>query len=258
MHRMFRTAWLLIAPMLLASCVIAPGKFVSTLDIAADRSFTFAYRGEVIALDLDKSLEGLDELNGDDAEGEAVEGEAEWLQTGVQDGGNPFDGDAPDAAADKAERERKNRAIADALRKEAGYRSVEYKGDGLFVIDYAISGRLDHGFVYPYNVDAEILFPFVVVELRGNDRLRVKAPAFGESGQSSAGMGSMAGGSASKAAERLDGTFTLTTDAEIVSQNNEDGAVEANGKRSITWRATPLSKDAPMAVLKLALLPPAR
>ncbi|WP_448659781.1 hypothetical protein ACPVPU_04470 [Sphingomonas sp. CJ99] len=254
-NRWMAMAALLLAPLILSGCFIAPGSFVSTLDIAADRSFTFAYKGEVIALDLDESMKGLGDL------GEGMrdeEGEAAWTETALlQDAPNPFEDKAEDAE-DKADKDRKLRAVADALRKEAGYRSVEYKGEGVFVIDYAISGRLDHGFVYPYNIDAEIVFPFVVIELRGADRVRVKAPAFGDSGQSSGPMGGMGGDSASKAAERLDGTFTLTTDAEIVSQNNEEGAVEANGKRSITWRATPLNKDAPMAVLKLAPLPPAR
>jgi hypothetical protein len=183
-----------------------------------------------------------------------TEGEASWHDASLRQDSADFS----EEGDDKAEKDRKNRAIADALRKEAGYRSVEYKGDGLFVIDYAITARLDHAFVYPYNVDAEIVFPFIVIELRGNDRIRIKAPAFGESSQEPGGMGAMAGGSASKAAERLDGTFTLTTDADVISQNNEDGATEANGRRSIQWRATPLSKDAPMAVLKVAPLNPAR
>src|SRR3546814_2826711 len=47
------------------------------------------------------------------------------------------------------------RAIAEALSNEVGYRSAEYLGDGKFRVDYAISGRLDRGFVYPVNVDAE-------------------------------------------------------------------------------------------------------
>ena len=53
------------------------------------------------------------------------------------------------------------------------------------------------------------------------------------------------------AAKALNGTFTLTTDAEIVSQNQEDGAQTlANGKR-IVWRVTPLTSEAPAATLRL-------
>ena len=49
--KLFRLAALLAAPLLLASCLLSPGKFVSSLDIRKDRSFTFAYQGEIILLD---------------------------------------------------------------------------------------------------------------------------------------------------------------------------------------------------------------
>jgi hypothetical protein len=52
----------------------------------------------------------------------------------------------------------------------------------------------------------------------------------------------------------LDGTFTLTTNAEIVSQNNENGSVATTNGRQIVWKATPLTKDEPMAVLRVAPL----
>ena len=49
----------------------------------------------------------------------------------------------------------------------------------------------------------------------------------------------------------LDGTFTLDTDAEIVSQNNEDGPQPAGGRKTISWKVSPLTRDAPTAVLRL-------
>ena len=55
--------------------------------------------------------------------------------------------------------------------------------------------------------------------------------------------------------DKLDGTFTLTTDAEVVSQNNEGGATAGPNGKTITWKASPLTKDAPMAVLRVAPLP---
>ncbi|MBN9918207.1 hypothetical protein JND32_15015, partial [Listeria monocytogenes] len=45
-------------------------------------------------------------------------------------------------------------------------------------------------------------------------------------------------------------TFTLDTDAEIVSQNQEDGAVTTGTRKTVTWKATPTTKDAPTAVLR--------
>ena len=244
------TKWLVVlaAPMLLASCVLVPGKFISTLDIRADRSFTFTYKGEVIGIDLAKDFgKGLGDLGKDDGDksdggdGDNDSSPSSYLTPAAWQKNTP---DA-DAASDS---DAKFRAIAASLSKEAGYRSVTYKGDGVFDVDYAITGKLSYNFVYPYNLDAEAIFPFVVIELRGNSNVRMKAPGFAKDDDQSGGMG----GDSSKAASKLDGTFTLTTDAEIVSQNNEDGATKLpDGRRQIQWHATPLTKDAPSAVLKL-------
>jgi hypothetical protein len=90
--------------------------------------------------------------------------------------------------------------------------------------------------------------PFIAVELRQGGTVRIKAPGYTNA---ETGSNPMGGGTMSKAAKLLDGTFTLDTDAEIVSQNNEDGAKTVGKRRVITWRATPLTKDAPTAVLRL-------
>lgn len=223
-----------IAPLILMGCVLVPGKFVSTLHLAADRSFAFTYQGEVIAIDLAGEMAKIGASMAEDADADT---------DGISLDEIAFQ--ESDSADEKAKADAKFRAVADALRKEPGYKSVEYKGDGLFAIDYAASGSLTHGFVYPYNIDAEVIFPFVVIELRGRDQIRVKAPAFGDS-ETPGGMG---GSDTSN--DRLDGTFTLTTDAEVVSQNNEDGVTSEGTREKIVWKATPLSKDAPMAVLKV-------
>jgi hypothetical protein len=205
----------LAAPLLLTGCLLAPGKFTSKLVLNADRSFTYSYVGEVHALDPESSMRS----SGDDKA-------------------------KPDASK-KAEAETKNRAIADALSKEAGYRSVRYLGEGKFLIDYQVSGTLTHNFIYPFNVDAQAIVPFVAAELRVNGTVRVKAPGFANEAKDQAGpMGDASG-------DKLDGTFVLETDAEIVSQNNEDGPMTAGARRTITWKVTPLTRDAPTAVLRI-------
>jgi len=219
-----RLVAVLAAPMMLASCVLTPGKFTSTLTILADRSFTFTYAGEVYALNDDGAMKSL-----------------------MSDSKSKDKPDPAEAARRKAETEAHNQAIAEALRKEEGYRRVDYMGDGRFVIDYAISGSLNHAFVFPFNADAEAVLPFLTVELRKDGMVRVAAPGFANDSTTTAGM-PMPGGDVSS---KLDGTFTLSTDATIVSQNNEDGARTANGRQTISWRATPLTKTAPRAVLKL-------
>lgn len=244
--RLGRFALALAAPLLLAGCLLTPGKFVSILSVNADRSFAFAYKGEVIALDPGEEMsKGLGDTTGETEEEDASPPEESsfFTRIGWQD-----EDAAKEQDQKKAETERKRREIAETLRKEAGYRSVEYLGDGKFMIDYAISGTLDHNFVYPYNLDAEIIFPFIAIEMRAGGNIRVKAPAFGnEKSMGDTGMGDSA-----DAAKNLDGTFTLDTDAEIVSQNNEDGVQTVNGRKTIVWKATPLSKAAPVAVLKMA------
>ncbi len=123
------------------------------------------------------------------------------------------------------------KTLAEALSKEYGFRSVKYIGNRKLLIDYSISGKLDHAFVFPFNPDADVLLPFIAIELRGKDKLRVKAPGYANQQSMSASLGGLGGmpamGADADASSALDGTFTLTTNATIVSQNQEDGAQPA-------------------------------
>jgi hypothetical protein len=246
--RMMRAAVAILAALALSSCVLAPGKFTSKLVINADRTFTYTYTGQVIAIDMDNAMKGL----GDDSPGDGDKGDDNSVTPSSSDDGQPTlkpiaaqdkKTDKDDAQA-KAAADAKNRAIAEALAKEAGFRKVTYQGDGVFDVDYAITGTLDHAFIWPFNVDAEAVFPFIAVELRANGTVRMKAPGFGNDDSSKAVP------DADQAASKMDGVFTLDTDAEIVSQNSEDGAASAGGRHVVTWKATPASKTAPMAVLR--------
>jgi hypothetical protein len=243
MTKLVRMATILCAPLVLLGCLLTPGKFASTLRIDADRSFTFTYRGEVIAVDPGKEMgkgpNSTADADKDDAPAEDRSADDPVLQLADADKGKFTVKSSEDS-------EGKNRAIAAALSKEHGYRSVIYQGKGKFLIDYAVSGTLTHNFVFPFNVDAEALFPFIVVELRQGGTVRVKAPGFANDNDKTKnplGTGSPP--------SLLDGVFMLDTNAEVVSQNNEDGAKSAGGRSVIAWKATPLSKDAPTAVLRL-------
>src|SRR3546814_9531679 len=61
------TTSLLIAAvaLLLAACVLSPGKFESDLTIGQDRSFTFRYQGEVIAIDPTSAIENMPTTGGE-------------------------------------------------------------------------------------------------------------------------------------------------------------------------------------------------
>lgn len=254
--KLARILTIVAAPLLLASCLFTPGKFVSTLDIKADRSFTFTYAGEVILIDPQDAF---------------AKGMAEGMQSGSDPTSttdsdpdmDPEDMDmnasedaapAPSApAAPQPETQAqiaKRKAMAELLAKEIGYRSVEYLGNDKFRVDYAITGRLDRSFVYPFNVDAKSFFPWIAIEVRRDNTARIMALAFGDSDQA---MGSMPGANepAGKQPTTREGTFTLTTDAALVMQNNEEGVAAGPGTK-IVWKITPATTAVPTAVVRFA------
>ncbi|HEY1124396.1 MAG TPA: hypothetical protein VGE65_02095 [Sphingobium sp.] len=261
--------WLLAiaAPLLLASCILTPAKFVSTLDIRADRSFTFSYVGEVqLAKTKTSDMDG--DLKGDEQGWEkGAEKPTLYKSAYLTDlRGRPIAAatnrkpKARDDFSDTQDEASQLKTLADALSKEYGFRSVKYIGNRKLLIDYSISGKLDHAFVFPFNPDADVILPFIAIELRGKDKVRVKAPGYANQQSMSASLGGMGGmpamGADADASSALDGTFTLTTDAAIVSQNQEDGAqTQPNGAKKIVWKANPQTKEAPLAVLQVAPLP---
>lgn len=245
MDRLYRTLGALAGLLALSACLVTPGRFESSLDIRADRSFSFAYKGEILASDMGKeALTGAASSSGDDA----PEGEAENSPTLMQIAAK--EEDFSDAVDDAKGDDAQMQGIATALAKEKGFQSARYMGNHKFEIDYAITGRLDHAFLFPFNIDAQIVLPFVAVEMRGDDRVRVKAPGFANGFDKSQGPAGM-GGAGDEAAKALNGSFTLTTDAEIVSQNQEDGAQSTPQGKRIVWTITPLTSDAPAATLRV-------
>jgi hypothetical protein len=239
-----RFAFVAAAALTLSSCILSPGKFVSTLHIAKDRTFTFTYVGEVILLDPAAAMqEGMqDGLASTAPPGEALEGDD--MMTNSVDAG-PAAPAKP--AAETAQQVAEAKAVAEALSKEVGYRSVEYLGKNKFRVDYSMTGKLDRSFVYPVNMDAKSIIPWLVVEVRKDRTARFQAIAFGDQDMN---MGS--GAKPDSGPKERDGTFTFTTDAELVMQNNEDGMAPGPGKK-VVWRVTPASKTVPTAVVRFAM-----
>ncbi|MEA3064756.1 MAG: hypothetical protein QOJ27_1202 [Sphingomonadales bacterium] len=234
---LMRFAFVAAASLVLSSCILSPGKFVSTLHIAKDRSFTFTYVGEVILLDPAAAMQqGMQD---------GLAGAADDV---VDENGNSVAPAAPATpaapAAETAKSIAEAKAVAEALSKEIGYRSVEYLGHNKFRVDYAMTGRLDRSFLYPINIDAKSIIPWIAVEVRKDRTARILAIAFGDQDMD---MGSAAKPD-SQPKERS-GTFTFTTDAELVMQNNEDGMAPGPGTR-VVWTVTPTSKTVPTAVVR--------
>ena len=242
MRGLVRIAGALAGLLTLSACLVTPGRFESSLDIRADRRFAFAYKGEILASDMTPAGWTGGDRDADSPDDETAEPALLPVAAQAQE-----DFSADGADDDDAQMQ----AIASALLREKGFRSARYLGDHKFEIDYAVSGRLDHAFLFPFNIDAQIILPFVAVELRGDERVRVKAPGFATGFDKSQGPGGL-GGAGDKAAKALNGRFTLTTDAPIISQNQEEGAQDAPEGKRIVWTVTPLTSDAPMATLRLA------
>lgn len=227
----------LLLPLLLTACLFQPGKFESAMTIHKDRSFTFTYKGEVMAIDLEGMTGDL-----------AASMPKDESEEGGEDAAASEEKTPEQKAKEKAAKDAEYRELAAQLSKEYGYKSVEYRGDGMFYVDYAISGTLTHGFTFPFNQDAAMIFPWVAVELRGGDTVRIKAPGFAKADTSGMGPMGMGGGDAPS---KMDGIFTLTTDATLVSQNEENGAKTMGGNSVVTWRVNSRTEDAPMAVIRL-------
>jgi hypothetical protein len=225
----------LAALLLLASCLFTPGRFVSTLDIKADRSFTFTYVGEVVVIDPSEDMRPGTSANHGDTDGGGM------AQSIAPPPIPPLTAEQIAAAVAK------RRALGEIFAKEAGYRSVEYLGNNRFRVDYAISGRLDHSIVYPFNLDAKSIIPWIAIEVRKDSTARVSALAFGDADSL---FGTRQGKGEMNAAGR-EGTFTLTTDAALAMQNNEDGLAPGPGTR-IVWRISPVTRAVPTAVVRFA------
>jgi hypothetical protein len=222
----------LVLPLLLTGCLLVPGKFSSSLTIHADRTFAFAYKGELIASDPAASpADGMPNVNT------------------PQQSAADAEGNAQDKAAKLKEREDKNRAIAAALSRERGYRSVSYRGNGIFDVDYAVDGVLTTNFVFPFNSDAEAMLPFIAVEVRKDGTVRVRAPAFGRAANQGTAGPSLP--MMNDPSDRAEGSFTLATDAEIIAQNQEGGARSEGSNKVIVWTVGKIKQDAPTAVLKM-------
>jgi hypothetical protein len=245
-----RFAFVAAAALTLSSCILSPGKFVSTLHIGKDRSFTFTYVGEVILLDPASAMsKGMAEgLAGADKPDEGGMVDLDAVADNVAASPEPALPAAPAAESAKSLAEAK--AVAEALSKEVGYRSVQYLGNNKFRVDYAMTGKLDRSFIYPINMDAKSIIPWVAVEVRKDRTARIMAIAFGDQDMDMGAAGAAANQD-SQPKERS-GTFTFTTDAELVMQNNEEGVAPGAGTR-VVWKVTPASKTVPTAVVRFAM-----
>jgi len=263
----------------LSACLLTPGKFTSALDLRKDGRFTFSYNGEIHMLALSKLAEKgakaeeftpsachNDDMNDrpctraeiaeqkqawDEEQKASAERKAREAAQMKQFLGG-IDPSSPQAAEELAAR----------LRRQAGWKSVVYKGDGLFLVDYAITGRLDHDFAFPTIERFPLANAFVQLSVHADGSVRVDAPGYGAgSGGGNTftalmGMGAMAGMSGNDSKDvpsppTFDGKFALTTDGQILANNTDEGPRADPAGQRLDWTVNPRNQAAPTALVKM-------
>lgn len=295
-RRLVASATVAALSMLLSACLISPGKFEARLDIRKDGRFSYGYTGEIYMLGLSKLAE-MGAKADDDAKFEPQpcykdEGDFEErpctkdeLATQKKD----WEDEQKRAAGKKKEDAEFARALlggidpaspkaaeelADRLRRQAGWKSVVYKGDGLFVVDFAISGRLDHDFAFPTIEKMPMANAFVALNRRNDGSIRIDAPGFGPA-SNGGGMSNFAqlaamGAAMDKAKDDKggakndatnddgtpkfpvpEGTLVLTTDAQILANNTDEGPRADPAGQRLEWVINPRNPNAPTALVKV-------
>ena len=147
-----------------------------------------------------------------------------------------------------------NRALAAKLMKYAGWRSVTYRGNGVFDVDYHFAGRATQDFIFPAIPDDDLIIPFIAIRRRADGSVFVTAPALtGGSGPLSqrAGQAASAAAPGSPPPSRAQGRFTIVTDGEILTNNSEDGASPNPAGRALHWDVGASSSKIPEALIRL-------
>ena len=272
----------LAAPLLLTGCLWGPGKFQSELTLRKNNSFVLNYRGEII-LQTPPDAEAKSEPWKADKtlcfkDGRVETGEdAIDMSPSDQPATRPCTPaelakakvDYEKKAAEKAAAKRKeseglakafglpglddesNRAFAAKLSKYAGWRSVTYRGKGVFDVDYHFEGRATQDFLFPALPDNNLIIPFIALRRRADGSVLVTAPAFTGGGgpmAAAAGPGMPKGDGP---VSRAEGRFTVITDGEILTNNSEDGAAPHPVGRQVHWDVNSASTKIPETLIRL-------
>ena len=272
---------------LLTGCLLSPGKFTSQLELKNGGTFAYSYEGEIYLLALSKLAEIGNTAESADAEfmeqpcysdedfeerpctaDDIAEQKSGWeaeredrskrqkqeaeMMGAMLGGIDPAD---PDAAEE----------LANRLRRQKGWKTAEYKGDGLFLVEFRIEGRLDHDFLFPTIERFPMSNLFVQVANRNDATVRVDAPGFsvpsggspyqamvaGMAGLSS-NSGNQDGGEQLPIIPELDGTFRIVTDGEILANNTDEGPRQSTAGKILEWKINKRTSVPPTALIKIS------
>jgi hypothetical protein len=271
-----------VASLALSACILSPGTFEATLDLRRDGRFTFSYNGQIYLLALSKLTEMGQTAGGSDdfvatpcwdddfnerecTEAEIAEQRETW-QAGAEERKARAEREAESMRqlfggidpADPAAAEE----LAERLRRQEGWKRVEYRGDGLFEVEFSITSTMGHDFVFPTFERFPMVNSFVLANARQGETVRVEAPGFAAQSGGSSFPGMMAGlaavGSASSGAENplgqipeMDGTFRIVTDGQILANNTDEGPQATPEGQVLEWQINKRTAAPPMALIQL-------
>lgn len=275
-----------IGTLALSACIVSPGAFQASLDLRRSGEFTYAYRGEIYLLALSQLADmasAADESDDefieqpcyDDEEFEerpctdeeiaeqkeyweeqaatrkqSSEREAEAMKA-LLGGIDPAD---PEAAEELVQR----------LRRQEGWKRVDYRGNGLFDVEFELTSRMGHDFSFPTFERFPMSNSFVVASLRQGGAVRIEAPGFASQGGGNpfqglmTGMAGILGAVAAAEADddapklpEIDGTFRIVTDGEILANNTDEGPSAEAAGQVLEWTINRRTQTAPMALIRL-------
>jgi hypothetical protein len=150
------------------------------------------------------------------------------------------------------------RKVAASLLKYQGWKAATYKGKGVYQVDYRITGRVGHDFVFPIFPQGDLMIPFISMRTRADGAVMVAAPGYSGGGfKGMANRMKMLGASSNdlkgmpETSTITKGTFTLTTDGTPVTNNTEDGPVAGTAGQTLKWDISNDSEKIPEALIRL-------
>mgnify|MGYP001765241507 CR=1 FL=1 len=265
--------------LLLAACMLIPGKFASEMVLLRDGTFAYSYEGEIHLMSMGKLAqlgqameqgEFMPETCYDEETFEERECSADEL---AQQRAN-YEQTKADKAKTDAEEAAKMKEmfggidptdpasgdeLAKRIERQAGFERVVHKGDGLFDVTFRVAGRLDHDFIFPTFERLPLGNYFVYAGRRDDGSVRVDAPGFASQAGANPMQAMMSGMNQGNADSGMpagapvpEGTFTLITDGEILANNTDEGAAADPRGRKLTWTVNRSTTAAPTALVRLA------
>ncbi|MEM1132057.1 MAG: hypothetical protein AAGH53_03895 [Pseudomonadota bacterium] len=262
----------LSAVLMLASCVLTPGQFVSELSIDKQGRFDFSYQGEISVLGFSQMIDMAAQENAENFGGECFDDtfeerpctdEEKEEQRAAKAAENARDAEMFKALLGGIDPS-KPEAIDDFIERvsrQKGWNSISHKGKGIFDVDFRISGDTDQGFTFPMIEKLQAVNPFVTVIARKDNKVRVEAPGFAGSEQGPgmgtfgalAAMGAPNTGNDNPMAPAVmpNGTFTVRTSGTILTNNTEEGPIRENGEQVLRWEINPATQQPPETLIAL-------